>query len=156
MADSVIKKIKKLREEIQQHNYSYYVLDEPSIPDAEYDKLLRALQKLEAAHPKLITADSPTQRVGAKPLDAFLPAKHGVPMLSLGNVFNEEELEAFEIRIKDRLKRDINIDYTAEPKLDGLAVSLIYENGMLVRRPPKRPGRCPCPRRRAWQTRYGG
>ncbi len=133
MADSVARKIKKLREEIQQHNYSYYVLDEPSIPDVEYDKLLRALQELEAAHPKLIRADSPTQRVGAKPLDAFLPAKHGVPMLSLGNVFNEEELEAFEIRIKDRLKRDINIDYTAEPKLDGLAVSLIYENGMLVR-----------------------
>ena len=133
MANSVKNKIKKLQEEIQQHNYSYYVLDEPAIPDVEYDKLIRALQEFEDAHPHLITADSPTQRVGVKPLDAFLPAKHAAPMLSLGNVFNAEELEAFEIRIKDRLKRDINIDYTVEPKLDGLAVSLIYENGVLVR-----------------------
>ncbi|MFK7815879.1 MAG: NAD-dependent DNA ligase LigA [Gammaproteobacteria bacterium] len=133
MAASVLNKIKKLRDEIQQHNYSYYVLDEPTIPDVEYDKLMRSLQEQEEANPKLITADSPTQRVGAKPLDSFLSAKHEVPMLSLGNVFNEAELEAFEIRIKDRLKRDINIDYTAEPKLDGLAVSLIYKKGLLVR-----------------------
>ena len=133
MADSVKNKLTKLREEIRQHNYSYYVLDEPSIPDVEYDKLMRALQKLEAAHPSLITKDSPTQRVGAQPLDVFLSASHQVPMLSLGNVFHEDELEAFEIRIKDRLKRDINIDYTAEPKLDGLAVSLIFEDGLLVR-----------------------
>ena len=133
MAASVQSKIKKLREEIQQHNYSYYVLDEPAIPDVEYDKLMRNLQELEEVHPKLITPDSPTQRVGAKPLDAFSPAKHDTPMLSLGNAFNAEELEAFEVRIKDRLKRDINIDYTAEPKLDGLAVSLIYEKGLLVR-----------------------
>ncbi len=133
MAASVQSKIKKLREEIQQHNYSYYVLDEPAIPDVEYDKLMRRLQELEEAHPKLITPDSPTQRVGAQPLEAFLPAKHEMPMLSLGNVFSVEELEAFEVRIKDRLKRDINIDYTAEPKLDGLAVSLIYEKGLLVR-----------------------
>ena len=133
MAASVQTKIKKLREEIQQHNYSYYVLDEPTIPDVEYDKLMRNLQELEEAHPKLITLDSPTQRVGAKPLDAFKAAKHEVPMLSLGNVFSEEELEAFEIRIKDRLKEDINIDYTAEPKFDGLAVSLVYEKGLLVR-----------------------
>jgi DNA ligase (NAD+) len=133
MTASVQNKIKKLREEIQQHNLSYYVLDEPAIPDAEYDKLMRGLQELEDAHPKLITSDSPTQRVGAKPLDSFLPAKHEVPMLSLGNVFSAEELEAFEVRVKDRLKRDINLDYTAEPKLDGLAVSLIYEKGLLVR-----------------------
>ncbi len=133
MAVSVQNKIKKLRDEIQQHNYSYYVLDEPTIPDAEYDKLMRNLQKLEEANPKFITPDSPTQRVGAQPLDAFSPAKHEVPMLSLGNVFSVDELEAFEIRIKDRLKRDINIDYTAEPKLDGLAVSLVYEKGLLVR-----------------------
>jgi len=133
MAASVSNKIKKLREEIQQHNYSYYVLDEPAIPDVEYDKLMRSLQQLEEANPKLITPDSPTQRVGAQPLDSFTPAKHDVPMLSLGNVFSPEELEAFEVRIKDRLKRDINIDYTAEPKLDGLAVSLVYEKGLLVR-----------------------
>jgi len=133
MAASVQNKIKKLREEIQQHNYSYYVLDEPTIPDAVYDKLMLSLQKLEEKNPKLVTSDSPTQRVGAQPLESFLAAKHEVPMLSLGNVFSVEELEAFEIRIKDRLKRDINIDYTAEPKLDGLAVSLIYEKGVLVR-----------------------
>ena len=133
MASSVKSKISKLREEIRQHNYSYYVLDEPTIPDAEYDKLLRELQRIEEAHPKLITTDSPTQRVGAKPLDAFAPAKHEVPMLSLGNVFSNDDLSAFEVRIKDRLKRDINIDYMAEPKIDGLAVSLIYENGVLVR-----------------------
>jgi len=133
MATSVQNKIKKLREEILQHNYSYYVLDEPVVPDSEYDKLMRSLQELEALHPKLITVDSPTQRVGAEPLDSFASAKHEVPMLSLGNVFNAKELEAFEVRIKDRLQRDINIDYTAEPKLDGLAVSLIYEKGVLVR-----------------------
>ena len=133
MASSVKTKINKLREEIRQHNYSYYVLDEPTIPDVEYDKLLRELQKLELEHPKLITPDSPTQRVGAKPLDAFAPAKHEVPMLSLGNVFSDDDLSAFEVRIKDRLKRDININYMAEPKIDGLAVSLIYENGILVR-----------------------
>jgi len=133
MAISVQSKIKKLRDEIQKHNYSYYVLDEPVIPDVEYDKLMHGLQELEDANPKLITADSPTQRVGAKPLDSFVSANHEVPMLSLGNVFSAEELEAFEIRIKDRLKIDINIDYTAEPKLDGLAVSLIYKKGLLVR-----------------------
>ena len=133
MAESAGKKIKKLREEILQHNYSYYVLDEPTIPDVEYDKLMLALQKLEAKNPRLVTIDSPTQRVGAKPLDEFPSAKHEVPMLSLGNVFSEEELEAFEVRIKDRLKQDLNLDYTAEPKLDGLAVSLIYEKGVLIR-----------------------
>jgi len=133
MAVSIQNKIKKLREEILQHNYSYYVLDEPVVPDAEYDKLMRRLQKLEEENPKLVTAESPTQRVGAKPLDSFPSAKHEVAMLSLGNVFNLEELEAFEVRIKDRINRDINIDYTAEPKLDGLAVSLIYEKGILVR-----------------------
>ena len=133
MAASVKSRINKLREEILQHNYSYYVLDEPTIPDVEYDKLLRTLQELEKANPKLVTSDSPTQRVGAKPLDSFESAKHDTPMLSLGNVFSEEELEAFEARIKDRLNKDINLDYTAEPKIDGLAVSLIYENGLLVR-----------------------
>ena len=133
MPDSIAKQIKKLREEIQQHNYLYYVMDEPTLPDVEYDKLMRALQDLENAHPELITPDSPTQRVGAKPLEAFLPAAHAVLMLSLGNVFSSAELEVFETRLKDRLKRDISIDYTAELKLDGVAVSLIYEYGMLVR-----------------------
>ncbi len=133
MASSVKTKIKALRDEILQHNYSYYVMDQPSIPDGEYDKLFQALLKLEEENPKLITFDSPTQRVGAQPLDVFGAAKHAVPMLSLSNAFDEEDLKAFEVRIKDRLKRDINIDYTAEPKLDGLAVSLVYENSKLVR-----------------------
>lgn len=133
MAISIKTKLNKLREEIRQHNYSYYVLDEPTIPDVDYDKLLRLLQEIENSHPELITLDSPTQRVGAKPLDSFLPAKHKVPMLSLGNVFDDQDLAAFEVRIKDRLKRDINIDYMAEPKIDGLAVSLLYEGGILVR-----------------------
>jgi len=122
-----------LRDEILQHNHSYYVLDQPTVPDSEYDKLFQALLKLEDANPKLVTSDSPTQRVGAQPLDVFEAAKHAVPMLSLSNAFTVEDLEAFEVRIKDRLKRDINIDYTAEPKLDGLAISLIYENAKLVR-----------------------
>jgi len=133
MASSVKTKLNNLREKIRQHNYSYYVLNEPSIPDAEYDKLFHALQKIEESHPKLVTLDSPTQRVGDKPLNSFAPAKHYVPMLSLGNVFSDDDLAAFEVRIKDRLKRDINIDYMAEPKIDGLAVSLIYKNGVLVR-----------------------
>lgn len=122
-----------MRGEILQHNHSYYVLDQPTIPDGEYDKLFQALLKLEEKNPTLVTADSPTQRVGAQPLDVFESAKHAVPMLSLSNAFSDEDLEAFEVRIKDRLKRDINIDYTAEPKLDGLAVSLLYENSKLVR-----------------------
>lgn len=133
MAGSVENKIKKLRKEIQRHNHLYYVLDDPAIPDAEYDKLMRALQELERKHPHLISPDSPTQHVGAQPLDTFLPAVHEVPMLSLGNVFSAGELEAFETRLRDRLKRDAGMDYTAEPKLDGVAVSLMYEDGILVR-----------------------
>ena len=133
MAASIRDKIHQLREAIQQHNYYYYVLNDPEITDAQYDQLMRALQNLEDAHPQLITSDSPTQRVGAQPLDAFLPAKHAVPMLSLGNLFSEDELKAFQARVQDRLKTDITISYMAEPKLDGLAVSLVYENGVLVR-----------------------
>ena len=122
----------KLREQIRYHNYRYYVLDDPEIPDAEYDRLLRELQQLEQKHPELITPDSPTQRVGAQPLGAFGEVRHEVPMLSLDNAFSDEELGEFDRRVRERLGVDA-VDYTAEPKLDGVAVSLLYEDGRLVR-----------------------
>ena len=121
-----------LRQELQHYNYQYYVLDEPTIPDAEYDRLLRELQDLEGEYPELKTADSPTQRVGAQALKSFSQLKHKVPMLSLSNAFDQEELNAFAKRVQDRLKDDTNLDYVCEPKLDGLAVSLLYENGILA------------------------
>ncbi len=130
---SLTQQIEELRTQLRHHNHLYYVLDEPSIPDAEYDRLFRELQALEAAHPELITPDSPTQRVGAAPLSEFGEVKHAIPMLSLGNVFSDEELIAFDKRIHDRLKNDAAIEFVAEPKLDGLAISIVYENGVLVR-----------------------
>ena len=134
MAASVQSRIDKLRDELRHHAYLYYVLDQPEIPDAEYDRLYRELQQLEQQHPELITPDSPTQRVGDKPLDGFRQVKHQVPMLSLDNVFSEEELAAFNKRILDRLKLDENtrLAFAAEPKLDGLAISLTYEQGVLT------------------------
>ena len=131
--NSLTQQIEELRTQLRHHNHLYYVLDEPSIPDAEYDRLFRELQALEAAHPELITPDSPTQRVGATPLSEFGEVKHAIPMLSLGNVFSDEELIAFDKRIHDRLKTDAEIEFVAEPKLDGLAISIVYENGVLVR-----------------------
>jgi len=125
--------VETLRAEINQHNYRYYVLDEPAVPDAEYDRLLRRLQKLEVENPQFISADSPTQRVGARPLSAFEEVPHEVPMLSLGNAFDADDMRDFERRIKDRLKSDDPIEFACEPKLDGIAVSLLYENGVLVR-----------------------
>ena len=124
--------VEDLREQIRFHNYRYYVLDDPLIPDAEYDRLLRELQALEEAHPELISADSPTQRIGAEPLSAFGSVRHEVPMLSLDNAFDDDELREFDRRVRERLKVD-KVDYTAEPKLDGIAVSLLYEQGRLVR-----------------------
>ncbi|MGB5396770.1 MAG: NAD-dependent DNA ligase LigA [Gammaproteobacteria bacterium] len=128
----VLKKIERLREQLRHHSNCYYVLDAPEIPDIEYDRLFRELQELEAEHPGLITPDSPTQRVGAEPLAAFTQVRHRMPMLSLDNVFSDEELAAFDKRIHDRLKTDAIIEYAAEPKLDGLAVSMIYQDGRLV------------------------
>ncbi|MFP4697038.1 NAD-dependent DNA ligase LigA, partial [Thiohalospira sp.] len=125
-------RVRELRETIDYHNYRYYVLDDPEIPDAEYDRLLRELQALEAEHPELITADSPTQRVGAAPVSELGEVAHEIPMLSLANAFSEEELAAFD----ERIRRELGVDavtYTAEPKLDGLAVSLLYVDGELVR-----------------------
>ena len=119
--------------EIRDHNRRYYVLDDPLIPDSEYDRLLRRLQELEAAHPELVSADSPTQRVGAEPLAAFAAVRHEIPMLSLDNVFSEEELRAFDRRVRERLGDEASVDYCCEPKLDGVAVSMLYEHGVLVR-----------------------
>lgn len=129
---SVKHKIKSLRDELELHNYRYYVLDDPLISDAEYDQKLKALQQLEAEYPDLITVDSPTQRVGAKPLSEFGEVQHAIPMLSLDNAFSEEDVTAFDERIHDRLKIVREIDYVCEPKLDGLAVSIRYEHGSLV------------------------
>lgn len=129
----IIDKITKLREKINEHNYRYYVLDDPSITDAEYDRLFRQLQELETAHPEFITSDSPTQRVGAAPLKKFAEIKHVVPMLSLDNAFTEEDLLAFDKRIKQRLDNLHDIEYSCEPKMDGVAMSLIYEKGYLVK-----------------------
>lgn len=129
---SVTHQIEQLRTQLREHNYKYYVLDEPSIPDVEYDRLFHQLKQLETDHPDLITPDSPTQRVGDKPLDAFQQVQHRIPMLSLDNVFSEEELIAFDRRLRERLNQEEDIDYVCEPKLDGLAVSLLYEGGVLV------------------------
>ena len=121
-----------LRQEIERHNHAYYVLDAPTIPDAEYDKLFRELQALEQQYPELLTADSPTRRVGAPPLKAFPPRVHGVPMLSLNNAFTAAEVEAFDQRVRDGLETIAEVDYAVEPKFDGLAISLTYENGVFV------------------------
>ncbi|MAB42877.1 MAG: DNA ligase (NAD(+)) LigA [Pseudomonadales bacterium] len=130
-----------LREEIAQHNYRYYVLDEPAVPDAEYDRLFNELKAIEAEHPDLITPDSPTQRVGGAPASGFGEVKHEVPMLSLGNAFAEQDMHDFDRRVREGLDLPAGdlfgggaeVEYCCEPKLDGLAVSLLYENGLLVR-----------------------
>lgn len=128
----VLKRIRALREALEQYNYQYYVLDDPQISDAEYDRLFRELESLEAEHPELITAESPTQRVGAAPLPQFNTVRHSTPMLSLNNCFSDEELVDFNRRIREALGVE-TVDYVAEPKLDGLAVSLVYDNGRLAR-----------------------
>ena len=123
----------KLRQDRRRYEYEYHVLDNPTIPDAEYDRLFHQLKALEATHPELITADSPTQRVGAKPLSGFAQIRHEIPMLSLDNVFSDEEFYAFVKRIEDRLIRlPEPLTFCCEPKLDGLAVSILYVNGVLT------------------------
>ncbi|MBS1140688.1 MAG: NAD-dependent ligase [Proteobacteria bacterium] len=121
-----------LRAELERHNHAYYVLDAPTIPDAEYDKLFRELQELEAEYPELLMADSPTQRVGGAALKEFPPRQHGVPMLSLNNAFAPEEVEAFDKRVRDGLETISAIDYAVDPKFDGLAISLTYEHGVFT------------------------
>lgn len=132
---AIRKKLDTLRRQLRHHNHQYHVLDAPEIPDAEYDRLLQQLQALEAKHPELITADSPTQRVGAEPLKAFGTVKHEMPMLSLDNAFSEAAVRDFHRRVTERLEFDLDakVAYSAEPKLDGAAVSLLYEGGVLVR-----------------------
>ena len=128
----------RLKDELNQHNHRYYVLDDPSVPDAEYDRQMRQLQDIESQYPSLRTTDSPSQRVGGEALSAFTQVRHDVAMLSLDNAFSETELEDFDRRVKDRLnyaalKDAPEIDYACEPKLDGVAVSLLYRDGLLVR-----------------------
>ena len=129
---SVHTRARKLHAELHEHNYRYYSRDDPLIPDAEYDQLLRELQSLEAQYPELVTPDSPTQRVGAAPLKAFGEVRHEVRMLSLDNAFSDDELHDFDRRVCERLETD-QVEYAAEPKLDGLAISLLYQEGKLVR-----------------------
>src|SRR5271166_4522287 len=128
----VEKKIEALREKIRRHEYLYYVLDQPEISDAEFDKLTRLLKDLEAEHPELITADSPTQRVGGKPREGFIKVPHSSPMLSLDNTYSEEELRDWERRVHELSGRN-DVDYVCELKLDGMSLALIYQDGKLVR-----------------------
>lgn len=130
---SVAERATELRAEIEKHNRQYYVLDAPLVSDAEYDALFRELQSIEAEHPELASVDSPTQRVGAAPLPEFSPAVHRTPMLSLSNAFSPEEVEAFDRRVREGLIAGGTVAYSAEPKFDGLAVSLVYEEGVLTR-----------------------
>lgn len=130
---SIEQQILSLREQLNDYNYQYYVLDDPSVPDAEYDRLFQQLKQLETDNPELVTADSPTQRVGDVPLSAFEPVAHELRMLSLDNAFNDDDMQAFDRRIKERLDDSASVEYACEPKLDGVAISLMYENGLLVR-----------------------
>ncbi len=123
----------KLKEELNYHSHRYYSLDDPELPDAEYDRLFQRLLEIEKQHPELQTVDSPSRRVGAPPLKKFASVKHEMPMLSLDNAFNEDDLRAFDKRVKDRLKNSSDIFYCCEPKYDGIAVSLLYKNGVLDR-----------------------
>lgn len=125
-------RVADLRREIEDHNYRYYILDDPEIPDAEWDRLLQELRKLEQTYPSLVSANSPTQRVGAAPTDKLAEVRHRIPMLSLDNAFSEDELRHFDRRVRERLGVDSDVEYSAEPKLDGLALSVTYERGVLV------------------------
>jgi DNA ligase (NAD+) len=125
---AVVRKVEKLREELRRHEHLYYVLDAPEIGDAEYDALMNELKRLEAAHPELVTADSPTQRVGGKPAEGFKKAQHSRPMLSLDNAYSAEELADWDRRVHE-LAGGLPVEYTAELKLDGLSVALVYQPG---------------------------
>lgn len=126
-------RLQQLRELLHQHNYRYYVLDDPSIPDSDYDRLMAELRELEQRHPEWIVSDSPTQRVGGEPLSSFQQVQHELPMLSLDNAFSDDDLADFNRRLGERLKTTEELTFACEPKLDGIAVSLIYEHGILVR-----------------------
>ena len=126
-------RLKELRDILEQHNYNYYILDSPTISDGEYDVIFRELYTLETKHPELIISESPTQRVGAGPLIEFGSIEHQIPMLSLSNAMNPKELIAFDERMKKELNLKKNILYIAEPKLDGLGIELIYEQGIFIK-----------------------
>jgi DNA ligase (NAD+) len=131
-AKDVEKKLETLREKIRHHEYLYYVLDSPEVSDGEFDKLMQQLKDLEAAHPSLVTPDSPTQRVGGRPREGFVKVRHSTPMLSLDNTYNEEELRAWERRVHELTGRS-DVDYVCELKLDGMSLALVYEDGRLAR-----------------------
>src|SRR6266852_1002282 len=128
---SIEKRVAELRQKIEKANYEYHVLDQPTIADEAYDALMRELQSLEAAHPELVTPESPTQRVGAPASTRFAPVEHAAPMLSLSNAFNEEELRAFDQRVRKLLRRD-DVGYVCELKIDGLAMNLTFVDGKFV------------------------
>jgi len=129
--NEIVDKVSNLRKALHHHNYRYYVLDDPEISDAEYDRLMQTLIRLEQAYPQLVRTDSPSVRVGAPPLAKFDTLTHSIAMLSLDNAFNDEDILEFDRRVKRNLETDSDISYTAEPKMDGVAVELVYENGKL-------------------------
>src|SRR3954453_18731874 len=129
---ALMKVLEVLRDKIRQHEYRYYVLDQPEISDAEFHKLMNELKRLEAKHPELTSPDSPTQRVGGKPRDGFVKARHSSPMLSLDNTYNEQELRDWERRVHELTGRK-DVEYVCELKLDGMSLALQYEDGKLAR-----------------------
>src|SRR5579859_3710127 len=129
---AIERQIEDLRETIRHHEHLYYVLDAPELPDAEFDRLMQELKAIEAAHPDLITPDSPTQRVGGKPREGFIKVVHSRPMLSLDNAYNEQELRDWDRRVRELAGSD-KIEYVCEMKLDGMSMALTYENGHLLR-----------------------
>jgi DNA ligase (NAD+) len=131
-SQTIEQQLETLRNTLREYDYSYYVLDDPTVPDSEYDRTMNALKALESQHPELVTPDSPTQKVGGAPLSAFAQVTHEVAMLSLDNAFDEASIYSFEKRLFDRLKDTGQLQFSCEPKLDGLAVSILYENGILV------------------------
>ena len=129
----LVEEVRSLRESLIEHNYQYYVMDDPTVPDSEYDRLFKRLTEIESERPELVTPDSPTQRVGDVPLEGFSQVAHHQPMLSLGNAFNDQDLEDFVRRVLDRISNPGPIGFACEPKLDGIAVSLLYERGIFSR-----------------------
>ncbi|HET56277.1 MAG TPA: NAD-dependent DNA ligase LigA, partial [Ignavibacteria bacterium] len=132
MSSNIEKRIEELREEIRYHDYNYYILTEPKIPDEQYDKLYKELEKLESEYPELITPDSPTQRVGSDLTKEFKPVQHKIPMLSLSNTYSEDELFDFDRRVREGIGNIAEVEYIAELKIDGVSVSIRYENYNLV------------------------
>ena len=130
--DAVKIRAEELHTLLHRYGHAYYVLDAPLVPDSEYDRLFRELQDIEQQHPELKTADSPTHRVGGAPLPEFSQVQHGIPMLSLNNAFEPEEVQAFDQRIREGLERDENVEYSVDLKFDGLAMNLRYVDGILV------------------------